>query len=499
MAKTVDQYFDDLQQTRVWRSIFRSGAGSSTLKRALAIQQNVFLHLFSTKVRTRMLSFSATWYLGTLTLGTFLILVATGIPLMLYYHPSAPQAYADTKDLQFVVSSGMFLRNLHRWSAHAMVFLVFAHMFKVFYRGAYRTPREFNWVIGVVLLLITLLLSYTGYLLPWDQLAYWAITVGSNIASAVPVIGDKIHFLLLGGHAVNANALLALLRAALHDPAADGDVLRRDSLLAHSQRRRTLQPRQRTGNGTRKERWSEFREGGEIAMADSKDFVAGVDSNAKKSPRRIVFITRRTSAQVKAETEDQLQTFPEVLFRAAVAIMTLAIALVWIALIFNAPLEGLADPSHTPNPAKAPWYFLGLQEMLHYFPPVVAGVLVPGLVVMALIVIPYFKVNIEADGLFLKDRQRRLQIFYVVASALSLFLLFFKVYAALVPTLIMAGIMLVAAQSSPQSPSAFRRYLAGRPLSYWVMTWFLFELVVLTAIGTFFRGPGWAWVWPWQG
>ena len=138
MAKTVDQYFRELQQTRVWRSIFRSGTGSSTLKRALAIQQNVFLHLFSTKVRTRMLSFNATWYLGTLTLGTFLILVATGIPLMLYYHPSAPQAYADTKDLQFVVSSGMFLRNLHRWSAHAMVFLVFAHMFKVFYRGAYR-------------------------------------------------------------------------------------------------------------------------------------------------------------------------------------------------------------------------------------------------------------------------------------------------------------------------------------------------------------------------
>jgi len=208
MAKTLDHYFEEMQQTRVWRSIFRSGAGSSTLKRALAIQQNVFLHLFSTRVRTRMLGFSATWYLGTLTLGTFLILVTTGIPLMLYYHPSVPQAYVDTKDLQFVVSSGLFLRNLHRWSAHAMVFLVFAHMFRVFYRGAYRAPREFNWVIGVILLLITLLLSYTGYLLPWDQLAYWAITVGSNIASAVPLVGDKIHFLLLGGHGVNANALL---------------------------------------------------------------------------------------------------------------------------------------------------------------------------------------------------------------------------------------------------------------------------------------------------
>src|SRR3974390_837934 len=208
MAKTLDQYFEELQGTRIWRSIFRSGTGSSTLKRSLAIQQNVFLHLFSTKVRRRMLSCSATWYLGTLTLGTFLILVTTGILLMLYYHPSVPQAYADTKDLQFVVSSGLFLRNLHRWSAHAMVFLVFAHMFKVFYRGAYRPPREFNWVIGVVLLLITLLLSYTGYLLPWDQLAYWAITVGSNIISAMPILGRPIRFLLLGGHLVGENALL---------------------------------------------------------------------------------------------------------------------------------------------------------------------------------------------------------------------------------------------------------------------------------------------------
>jgi len=232
-------------------------------------------------------------------------------------------------------------------------------------------------------------------------------------------------------------------------------------------------------------------------MSDSKDFVSGIDSNAKKSPRRVVFVTRRTSAQVKVTEEEQLQTFPEALFRAIVAIELLAIALVVIALLFNAPLEGVADPSHTPNPAKAPWYFLGLQEMLHYFPPVVAGVLAPGLVVIGLIVIPYFNINIEAEGFFLKDRARRLRISYAVAAALALFLLVFHVYAALVPTVIMAGLMAQGASSSPDSPSAFRRYLAQKPLSYWIMTWFLFELVLLTAIGTFFRGPGWAWVWPW--
>src|SRR5579864_9688704 len=150
MANRVDQMLEQVRENSIWRSIFRSGTGTSNLRRALMVQQNVFLHLFSIKARKRVIAFRATWYLGALTFGTFLILVITGILLMLYYHPSVPQAYADMKDLQFAVSSGVFLRNLHRWSAHAMVFLVFAHMFKVFYRGAYRPPREFNWVIGVI-------------------------------------------------------------------------------------------------------------------------------------------------------------------------------------------------------------------------------------------------------------------------------------------------------------------------------------------------------------
>ncbi|HMK22692.1 MAG TPA: hypothetical protein VK466_10185 [Terriglobales bacterium] len=230
----------------------------------------------------------------------------------------------------------------------------------------------------------------------------------------------------------------------------------------------------------------------------TKDFVASMDSNARRAPRRVAFITRRVSAQAKVTDEETVQTFPEVLFRAAVAIEVMAIALVTLALLFNAPLEGIADPSHTPNPAKAPWYFLGLQEMLHYFPPVVAGVLVPGLVVIALIVIPYFDINIEAQGLFLNDREKRLRIFYIAAGVLLLFLGMFHVYVAVIPTIIVAGFMVLAARSSPQSSSAFRRYLAAKPLSYWIMTWFLFELVVLTAVGTFFRGPGWSWVWPWR-
>lgn len=203
-----DAVHSDWRQTRVWRSIFRSGPAGSNLHQAEVIQQNFFLHLFPTKMRLRALEFGPTWYLGALTFGTFLVLGITGIVLMFYYHPLAPQAYADMKDLEFVISFGVFLRNLHRWAAHAMVVLALAHMFKVFYRGAYRSPREFNWVIGVLLLLTTLFLSYTGYLLPWDQLSFWAVTVGSNLASAVPLVGRKIRFLMLGGNLVDSSALL---------------------------------------------------------------------------------------------------------------------------------------------------------------------------------------------------------------------------------------------------------------------------------------------------
>jgi phosphoglycerol transferase MdoB-like AlkP superfamily enzyme len=233
-------------------------------------------------------------------------------------------------------------------------------------------------------------------------------------------------------------------------------------------------------------------------MTQPKDFVAVAGSDARKLPTRVLFVTRRTSAQVRTVDEEQVQTYPEALFRALLAIELLAIGLVLISLCFDAPLEGLADPTNTPNPAKAPWYFLGLQELLHYFPPVVAGVLIPTVFVVALVVIPYFNINIEADGVFLKQRNRRLRIFLIATLALVLFLLFFQVYVALVPTLLVAAFMLLAAFSSPLSTSPMRRYLASKTLSWWIMTWFLIELSVLTAVGTFFRGPGWSWVLPWR-
>ncbi len=197
-----------LYETRLWRSIVRHGVLPTNRNRAMLVMENVFLHLHPTKARRRNLEWSSTYYLGGISLVLFLVLTATGLLLMLYYHPSVPQAYDDMKELEFTVSNGMFLRNMHRWAAHGMVLVVFLHMLRVFYHKAYLPPREFNWVVGVVLLVLTLLLSYTGYLLPWDQLAFWAVSVGTNMIEATPVFGDRLKFLLLGGNVVGENALL---------------------------------------------------------------------------------------------------------------------------------------------------------------------------------------------------------------------------------------------------------------------------------------------------
>ncbi len=197
-----------LTDNRVYRSIIRHGFPDSNRNRSLVIFTNFFLHIHPVKARLRAIRFTRTFFLGGLSAACFFLLVATGVLLMFYYRPAVPHAYNDMKDLGFVVSSGVFLRNLHRWSAHTMVALVFLHMVVTFFRGAYRPPREFNWVLGVFLFVATILLSYTGYLLPWDQLAYWAVTVGTNMAQAVPVMGEKMRFLLLGGHGINENALV---------------------------------------------------------------------------------------------------------------------------------------------------------------------------------------------------------------------------------------------------------------------------------------------------
>jgi hypothetical protein len=226
------------------------------------------------------------------------------------------------------------------------------------------------------------------------------------------------------------------------------------------------------------------------------DFVPEKSSDAKKLPKRIAFIKGRTAARVKSEDEEMVMTVPNLVIREIIAFEVMVIVLALLALFFNAPLEWVANPEHTPNPAKAPWYFLGLQELLHYFPPVVAGVILPGLVVVALIVIPYFRVNLNGGGLWKDHPQKTLVALLVVVAALSAVLLMYKVYAMLVPTLVVAGFMVVP--YFVRRETRFTGWLASRSLSWWIMTWFVIVVTVLTTIGILFRGPEWSWVWPWK-
>jgi len=238
-------------------------------------------------------------------------------------------------------------------------------------------------------------------------------------------------------------------------------------------------------------------------MADDEikanKYEAGFGSDAKKDPLRIVFITKKTSAKVTGDVGPQVMTYPHLLIREAITFMVLVIALVAVALFWDAPLEQLANPLLTPNPAKAPWYFLGLQELLHYFPPLVAGIIIPTLVVIALVVIPYFNVNIQGAPLWSGNPKRTLGIFLGVVVALSLLLGLFRAWTVLVPTELIALWMLCSYHgAASQKAAATVWWRKERTLPWWVMTWFISVAVVLTVVGTFFRGPGWSWVWPWS-
>ena len=197
-----------LTESRVWRSFFRHGWPDNPLDRSLTITSNVFFHLHPVKVSRKSLRWNYTFGLGVVSSILYGVLIFTGVLLMFYYVPSVERAYPTMKEIQLSVPLGQFTRNMHRWAAHAMVLVVILHMARVFYTGGYKRPREFNWVVGVILLLLTLGASFTGYLLPWDQLSYWAITVGTNIAGYVPVAGSAVRELLLGGPEVAQDTLI---------------------------------------------------------------------------------------------------------------------------------------------------------------------------------------------------------------------------------------------------------------------------------------------------
>ncbi len=226
------------------------------------------------------------------------------------------------------------------------------------------------------------------------------------------------------------------------------------------------------------------------------DFKVEKTSDAKKVPKRLAFIKGRTAARVKKEEEEMVMTVPNLVVREAIAFMLMVIALALLSLFFNAPLEWVADTEHTPNPAKAPWYFLGLQELLHYFPPVVAGVILPTLVVLALVAIPYFRVNVKREGFWKENKRSTLVTLLVVTAVLAAVLLLYRIYAIVIPTVVLVGCMLVPYFNRKETGVV--GWLGSRPLTWWIMTWFVVIVIILTAIGVLFRGPEWSWTWPWK-
>jgi quinol-cytochrome oxidoreductase complex cytochrome b subunit len=481
---------DRVTASQPWKSVFRHGYPATELDRMATMFTNFFLHLLPAKVHPNSLRLTYTWAFGMVTLYLMVILFVTGFLLMFFYIPATEWAYHNMKDLQFAVSFGLLLRNMHRWAAHGMVAMVFLHMCRVFYTASYRPPREFNWVLGVLLWLVTLFLSFTGYLLPWDQLAFWAITVGTSIASYPPWTGETIRVLLLGGQQVGQGALLRFY--VLH--VAILPTLLGLLVAVHFWR-------------VRKDGGLSRAEGAGPAALVS----APVEGRFVPDPQKtyaLMEIVPRSSPMVTAQApEEEVPTWPQLLFRLLVLFQLVLAVSVLLGIFFDAPLEELANPTHPPNPAKAPWYFLGLQELVSYS-ALVGGVVVPGLLVLGLMSIPYVDRAVEGEGIWFASAQgKRIALWSFVGTipfTLGLLYLntrfglrrFFpeapQAMADLInpATVLLVGIAAFSVVVGWRTGS--RRMAAIALFSSYVSGY-----VLLMVIGTFFRGPNWDWVWPW--
>jgi quinol-cytochrome oxidoreductase complex cytochrome b subunit len=404
-----------------------------------AVVSNFLLHWFPAKVCKPSLDWSYSFWLGTISAALLLLLVLSGLPLLFLYIPSVERAYASVKDIEYVITFGSWIRSVHRLSAHLMVAVAFLHLVRVFLTGAYKNGtgrgqrREWNWVLGVGMLLITLFLSFTGYLLPWDQLAYWAVTVGTNIASSVPLLGPRIRELMIGGRTIDQPTLIRFY--VLHILVLPGAL---GVLFAYHM-------------------WRVRKDGG-LARADREALLA---EETEEPPVRsktytLLGVARGTAPAIRATTLEapnlQVNAIPDLTRRAAVAVLGTIAALSILATLVRSPLEEAANPLITPNPAKAPWYFLWLQEIvtdttIHIGSLTVngaflGGVILPGLLVALLTVWPWLDQSpAAATGVWLaKTRSRQNAVFLALCLV----------------------------------------------------------VVLLTIVGTFCRGPYWHFYWPWQ-
>ena len=382
-----------ITNNRVWRSIFRFAYPSSDKTRALIIPAVFFLHIHPLKVSARSIRLTYTWGLGLFLFFLFGIETVTGILLAFVYVPDVSRAYSDVQTMSTTVAFGALLRNIHRWGAHLMVLAVFLHMMRVFYTGAYKRPREFNWVIGVMLLLLTLALSFTGYLLPWDQLSFWAITVSTNLAGYAPFIGESLRVLILGAKEVGQEALIrfyvlhVMLLPLLMSVLIGFHFwrIRKDGGLAASNPLpRGSQVARQEGAETPAAKEDDPPESAEGALP-----MPGAEARQPEAP---------AGARVAVARKQTLSTWPNLLVLEIIAGLFITVVLVLMSMAVDAPLRDLANADVTENPAKAPWYFVNLQELLLHMDAALAGVWIPALLVLGLMALPFVDRDLRHAG-----------------------------------------------------------------------------------------------------
>ncbi len=422
--------------------------------RMRAVMNNIILHLHPTRVPAPALKFTYTWGLGGLSALLTIILISTGILLMFRYDASVERAYTSIQYLETQVMFGAMLRGIHHWSANLLLVTVFLHMLRVFFTGSFKKGRAVNWIVGIILLLLVVSFNFTGYLLPWDQLAYWAITVATSLIGYLPIIGGALTTFLLGGPEVGQATLRNFY--AIHVA-----VLPAIMILVMSYH------------------FWRIRKDGDISQ-----------------PER----------QAKVEKVTTIPYLVQIELAAAVALV--AGIVLWV-MVVPTPLEALANPAHPPNPAKAAWYFLGLQELLLHMHPL-AAVMLPSFILLGLALIPFWDRRDEDIGVYFRSRVGKkvaaaagvLGVVLPIALVLlDEFWVDFPAWFPTLPTIVSNGLIplaLTLAGLAAIYAGLKAIFKANRSEATLGLGTFLFvSLIVLTVIGIFFRGSNMALIWPW--
>lgn len=485
----------------ILESAVRTGLPKSDRARSSFVFENVFLHIHPARTHLWTLRWSTTWGLGVMCTACFLITLVTGLLLMFYYKPYPEVAYQSIKDIHFVVPTGQFIRNIHRWAANLMVLGVFLHMARVFYTAAYRSPRELNWLVGMGLLILTLALSYTGYLLPWDQLAYWATTIGANVAQSPREVTDALgitEILDIGG--IQRELLLG------------SDVVGEEALIRFYVLHVMILP---LGLGMLMavHFWRIRKDGGlaRPSDADQRVSLAGqnmfpVFTQAPQKTYHLVALVKGKTPAVGKGPENTLPSMPHLFYAELAVFMLTTLICVGLSLWMDAPLKELANPSVPENPAKAPWYFLGLQELVS-FSAFMGGIGIPAIVVLGLGLIPYLDREEEGSGLWFggpggsRLALEAAAVGLAAVSAIEALAIsqgwlreWFPNIHQLAVTIFNPG-TLIAGTYALYSVWVVRRFNSVRAGALALFTCFLCGYAVLTFIGAYFRGPNWAFYW----